>query len=104
MSSLQIPVLENYASDRIEAAFQALREDVSHQASAVATAEAREQFRLHWLGRKQGRLKLISDAWLKNAPTEARKTLGQHFNQLKQQIEQALAAEPAPPSALPTAD
>ena len=49
----------------------------------------------YWLGRKQGRLKLISDVWLKNAPAEARKSLGQHFNQLKQQIEQALEADPA---------
>ena len=46
-----------------------------------------EQFRLHWLGRKQGRLKAISDAWLKTAPAEARKAIGQRFNELKEQIE-----------------
>src|SRR6185312_10600141 len=57
------------------------------------TPEDREQFRLRWLGRKQGRLKSISDAWLKTAPADARKALGVHFNQLKQQIEQALETE-----------
>ena len=62
--------------------------------AGLRTSEDREQFRLYWLGRKQGRLKLISDVWLKNAPAEARKSLGQHFNQLKQQIEQALEADP----------
>ncbi len=46
-----------------------------------------EAFRLHWLGRKQGRLKLISDAWLKAAPAEARRSIGQRFNQLKEQVE-----------------
>ena len=55
-----------------------------------------EAFRLHWLGRKQGRLKLISEAWLKSAPPEAKKALGIRFNQLKQQIEQALEAPATP--------
>ena len=78
MSSTQIPVLESYGSDQLNTAFEALRADVTRQASALRTPEDCEQFRLYWLGRKQGRLKLISDAWLKTAPAEARKSLGQH--------------------------
>ena len=93
MSSSQIPVLESYESQHLEAAFQSLTADVAHKAADLRTPEDREQFRLYWLGRKQGRLKLISDAWLKTAPAEARKSLGQHFNQLKQQIEHALEAD-----------
>jgi phenylalanyl-tRNA synthetase alpha chain len=58
-----------------------------------------EAFRLHWLGRKQGRLKLVSEAWLKSAPAEARKPLGMRFNQLKQQIEAVLAEAEAAPAA-----
>ncbi|MGO8719346.1 MAG: phenylalanine--tRNA ligase subunit alpha [Acidobacteriaceae bacterium] len=105
MSSTQIPVLENYGSDHLDAAFQALRADVTRQAAELRTPEDREQFRLYWLGRKQGRLKLISDVWLKTAPAESRKSLGQHFNQLKQQIEQALADESVNPDApTPTSD
>ena len=95
MPSSQIPVLESYASEHLEAAFQALNADVARQAAKLPTSEDREQFRLYWLGRKQGRLKLISDVWLKNAPAEARKSLGLHFNQLKQQIEQVLESDPA---------
>jgi phenylalanyl-tRNA synthetase alpha chain len=49
-----------------------------------------EAFRLHWLGRKQGRLKAISDAWLKSAPVEAKKLIGQRFNVLKAAIEERL--------------
>lgn len=51
-----------------------------------------EAFRLEWLGRKQGRLKQIGDAWLKTAPVEAKKLIGQRFNTLKEQIEGVLAA------------
>jgi phenylalanyl-tRNA synthetase alpha chain len=91
-----IPQLTSYDDATLEAAFATLADEVREQSSALATPEAQEGFRLHWLGRKQGRLKLISDAWLKSAPAEARKPLGMRFNQLKQQIEQALEAPASP--------
>ena len=47
-------------------------------------------FRLEWLGRKQGRLNEISGRWLKSAPAEAKKSIGQHFNELKKKIEELL--------------
>ena len=99
MFSTQIPILQSYESASLDSAFQALRAEVAEETATLRTSEDREQFRLHWLGRKQGRLKHISDAWLKTAPAEARKALGVHFNQLKQEIEKALYAEsPAGPS------
>ncbi len=49
-----------------------------------------EALRLEWLGRKQGRLKAISDAWLKAAPVEAKRLIGPRFNALKDRIEAEL--------------
>lgn len=92
MSSEEILELPGHAPDQLDGAFRQLQQEVEREAAAMRTPEDREQFRLRWLGRKQGRLKLISDAWLKTAPGEARKALGVHFNQLKQQIEAALEA------------
>jgi len=89
-----IPQLRSYDELSLDAAFVTLAEEVRTAGSGDP-----ETFRLHWLGRKQGRLKLISDAWLKSAPAEARKPLGIRFNQLKQQIEEALAVAAAAPSA-----
>ncbi|HMH13888.1 MAG TPA: phenylalanine--tRNA ligase subunit alpha [Edaphobacter sp.] len=89
--NITIPHLTSYDEPALEAAFATLSEEVRTTASETATSDP-EAFRLHWLGRKQGRLKLISEAWLKSAPPEARKPLGIRFNQLKQQIEQALDA------------
>lgn len=88
--------LENFEDATLDRAFTGLMSEV---ASDVAAMDA-EAFRLHWLGRKQGRLKLISDAWLKSAPSEARKPLGIRFNQLKEQIESALDAPAAAPAKL----
>jgi phenylalanyl-tRNA synthetase alpha chain len=91
----QITPLHNFDDHSLDAAFSALAEEVRSTDN-----QDPEAFRLHWLGRKQGRLKLVSEAWLKSAPPEAKKALGIRFNQLKQQIEAALEA---PTSAKATA-
>jgi len=89
-----IPQLAAYDEPALDSAFATLAEEVRTSASE----QDLESFRLHWLGRKQGRLKLVSDAWLKSAPPEARKPLGIRFNQLKQQIESALQTPAAAPA------
>src|SRR6202046_1494448 len=86
-----IPQLTSYDEPSLDQAFATLAEE-----ARTADRTDPEAFRLHWLGRKQGRLKLISEAWLKSAPPEAKKALGIRFNQLKQQIEQATEAPTAP--------
>ena len=91
-----IPPLSNYDESSLDAAFATLAEEVRSETAAAVDVEA---FRLHWLGRKQGRLKLISDAWLKSAPPEARKPLGMRFNNLKQRIEAALEQAASAPKA-----
>ncbi|WP_263417086.1 phenylalanine--tRNA ligase subunit alpha [Terriglobus albidus] len=89
MSDL-IPQLNDYSETALDQAFTGLLDEVRRGAATLASPEAVENFRLEWLGRKQGRLKLVSDAWLKTAPVEAKKALGMRFNQLKQEIEAAL--------------
>jgi phenylalanyl-tRNA synthetase alpha chain len=93
-----IPPLTGWSEDELDQAFAAVAEAVDCSARALGSTEDKEQFRLYWLGRKQGRLKAISDAWLKSAPVEAKKLIGQRFNTLKaeieQRLEQAVAALP----------
>jgi phenylalanyl-tRNA synthetase alpha chain len=98
---ISIPQLPAYDDATLDSSFTALSEEVRASSAAGDT----EAFRLLWLGRKQGRLKLVSDAWLKSAPVDARKPLGMRFNQLKQQIEAALEAPAgAPVAAAPALD
>ena len=78
-----IPQLLTHDEQALDRAFAILEEEVRTEAASLSDPEA---FRLRWLGRKQGRLKLVSEAWLKSAPPEARKPLGISFNQLNQQI------------------
>jgi phenylalanyl-tRNA synthetase alpha chain len=83
----------------LDQAFGSLTEEVRAAARELTTPGAQENFRLDWLGRKQGRLKLLSETWLKSAPPEAKKQLGMRFNTLKAEIEAALAEPPAPTKA-----
>jgi phenylalanyl-tRNA synthetase alpha chain len=98
-----IPPLTTYDDASLDAQFSGLLTQVRNEAASLRGVEARDEFHLRWLGRKQGRLKLVSDAWLKTAPPEARKALGMRFNQLKSAIEQALEEAQAETSARPAA-
>ncbi len=89
------PQLGAFDDSTLDAAFTALMEEAHLAAARLTTAEAQENFRLEWLGRKAGRLKLLSEQWLKAAPPIAKKSLGIRFNMLKSEIESILDAEPA---------
>src|ERR1700761_2247348 len=86
-----IPALSGYDDAALDRAFSLLTADLERAAASLDGAEAVEQFRLEWLGRKQGRLKTVSDARLKTAPAESRRALGQRFNTLKERIESLLS-------------
>jgi phenylalanyl-tRNA synthetase alpha chain len=92
-----IPPLSSYDEPSLDAAFASLTSEVGDTSKGTAP----DAFRLLWLGRKQGRLKLISEAWIQHAPPEARKALGMRFNQLKQEIEAVLETAAAGPPAVP---
>ncbi|HEX4021504.1 MAG TPA: phenylalanine--tRNA ligase subunit alpha [Acidobacteriaceae bacterium] len=92
MTQKEIPQLAAHDEVTLDRAFQELLHTAQQEAGRIASAEDMEQFRLHWLGRKQGRLKSVSDAWLKTAPADAKKAIGQRFNQLKERIDQVLEA------------
>ena len=84
----------------MDAAFASVRAEA--ESTVAAPGFDAEQFRLEWLGRKQGHLKAISDAWLKAAPPEAKKLIGQRFNALKEQVEALLVSASAGAATKPT--
>jgi phenylalanyl-tRNA synthetase alpha chain len=92
MQEEQQPSLSGYSDAELDRAFAALTQQLERSAEGTSGVEGVEQFRLDWLGRKQGRLKTVSDAWLKTAPPEARKRIGQRFNALKQRVDALLEA------------
>jgi phenylalanyl-tRNA synthetase alpha chain len=92
MTNEAIPNLSVFDDGALDRAFAELKEHAGEEAAALTTPDAVEAFRLRWLGRKQGRLNEVSARWLKAAPPEAKKSLGQRFNDLKKHVEDLLAA------------
>src|ERR1700741_40767 len=99
MNNEEIPDLPEFNEAALNEAFAALEKRASADAASLDGSEAVEAFRLRWLGRKQGLLNEVSSRWLKAAPPEAKKILGQRFNAFKQHVEDLLdAASGAGPS------
>ena len=97
MNENTISKLPGYDNATLDKAFSALMGQVADESVMLKTDEAREAFRLHWLGRKQGKLKAISDVWLKTAPADKKGIVGQRFNELKNDIEKRLLVSVAEP-------
>ena len=90
MTNELISNLESFDEGSLETAFAALAQQAAERAAQLDGPEAVEAFRLEWLGRKQGRLNEISSRWLKAAPPEVKKSIGQRFNDLKRKVEELL--------------
>jgi len=99
MKNEVIPNLTAFDEASLDQAFASLTASAEQAAQAIEGEAGVEAFRLEWLGRKQGRLNDVSSRWLKAAPPEAKKALGQRFNELKKTVEGLLdAAAGAGPS------
>ena len=90
MTNEAIPNLVEFNDSALDKAFATLEKQARDDAAALGSPEAVEAFRLEWLGRKQGRLNEVSARWLKAAPPDAKKALGQRFNALKALVEKLL--------------
>src|ERR1700688_438955 len=90
MTNEDIPNLTAYDEAALVQAFAALAKQASDDAAKLDSPEAVEAFRLEWLGRKQGRLNDVSGRWLKAAPPEAKKAVGERFKKLKDLVERLL--------------
>jgi phenylalanyl-tRNA synthetase alpha chain len=74
-------------AEQVAAAFAEVLGRAKSEASNVATDKQWEDFRNHWLGRKSGVVTKITDNWLKQAPAELKRAVGQEFNKFKISLE-----------------
>src|ERR1700734_2866723 len=85
-----IPNLTAFDEAALDTAFAAVERQASDDAVSLEGPDAVEAFRLRWLGRKQGLLNEVSGRWLKAAPPEAKKPVGERFKVLKDLVERLL--------------
>jgi len=87
-----VPKLTDYSTNALqEASLQA--RSAFQQELLEQSLETRKAFRDRWVARKNGLLTQINDLWLKAAPKEAKREVGQFVNSLKQFIEQEITKD-----------
>jgi phenylalanyl-tRNA synthetase alpha chain len=87
-----VPKLENFSADTLESAALDLLGALSEETTAAHSEAEWKALRDRWLARKNGVLTQINDTWLKAAPKEAKREVGQRVNELKARIEAAIEA------------
>jgi phenylalanyl-tRNA synthetase alpha chain len=82
-----VPKLKSYSAAALEKAVEKLRSALDEEAKAVRTEADWKAFRDRWMARKNGVLTQINDLWLKAAPRDAKREVGQRVNELKSNVE-----------------
>jgi phenylalanyl-tRNA synthetase alpha chain len=78
--------------EAVVARFTEVREKFEQQAAQATDPANWEIFEIKWTGRKSGVLTMIADNWLKTAPPELKRAVGQEFQKLKAHVEERIRA------------
>ena len=83
-----VPKLKDFSPASLNSAVAALLSALEKESSAASKADQHKAFRDRWLARKDGILTQVNELWLKKAPKDAKREVGQRVNELKKQVEQ----------------
>ena len=86
-----VPKLEDYSSASMDAAVRDLLAALEQEAAKISGENDYKIFRDRWVSRKSGVLTQITE-WLKTAPKEQKREVGQRVNEVKGKIEASVDA------------
>jgi phenylalanyl-tRNA synthetase alpha chain len=87
-----VPKLKAFSADALDQAIEKLLAALKDESAAVKNESDKKVFRDRWLARKDGILTQVNDLWLKAAPKEAKREVGQRVNKLKAEVETKVEA------------
>jgi phenylalanyl-tRNA synthetase alpha chain len=82
-----VPKLKSYSAAALDKAVEKLLAALKQEAAAAKNEADWKTFRDRWMARKNGVLTQINDLWLKAAPKDAKREVGQRVNSLKTKVE-----------------
>src|SRR4029077_3810448 len=85
-----VPKLKSYTAAALDKAVEKLRAALNDEAKAVKNEADRKAFRDRWMARKNGGLTQINDLWLKAAPKDAKREVGQRVNEIRTLVEEEI--------------
>ena len=93
-----VPKLKDFSPAALASAVRELLSALDEESAQASSLEARKLFRDRWLGRRDGILTQTNELWLKAAPKDAKRDVGQCVNKLKIEVEQKVEATLVRPS------
>jgi phenylalanyl-tRNA synthetase alpha chain len=94
-----VPKLKDFSPAALDKAASDLLAVLDNESGSLGNEADRKAFRDRWLARKDGILTQINDLWLKAAPKDAKREVGQRVNTLKKEVEQKVEATLKQPAA-----
>ena len=85
-----VPKLKDYSARTLDKAAEKLLAALDQESKAIKTEADWKTFRDRWLARKDGVLTQINELWLKAAPKEAKREVGQQVNKIKARVEEVV--------------
>jgi len=85
-----VPKLKEFSPAALDKAVEKLLSALDTESAAVANGKEYKAFRDRWLARKDGILTQINELWLKAAPKDAKREVGQRVNLIKGRSEQTV--------------
>jgi phenylalanyl-tRNA synthetase alpha chain len=82
-----VPKLKSFSAAALDKAGEKLLAALKQEATAVKNEADWKAFRDRWMARKNGVLTEINELWLKAAPKDAKREVGQRVNSLKSKVE-----------------
>ena len=87
-----VPHLDDFSPAALDAAARDLKSALESETAAVSGEADWKVLRDRWMARKNGVLTQLNDQWLKAAPAQAKRDVGQRVNQLKKIVEEQIDA------------
>src|SRR5712671_4732110 len=88
--SYTVPKLPDFSAGALDRAVRELLSALEQESAAVASENDWKVFRDRWMARKNGILTQLNDLWLKAAPKNAKREVGQRVNEIKAKVEQTV--------------
>ena len=82
-----VPKLTDFSAAALDSAVRDLRSALEQESAAVASENDWKAFRDRWMARKNGILTQVNDLWLRAAPKDAKRDVGQRVNLVRAYIE-----------------
>jgi phenylalanyl-tRNA synthetase alpha chain len=94
-TAYSVPQLKKFSATVLAEAQERFEEALASESENVKDEAGWKEFRDRWMARKNGLLTQINVLWLKGAPAEAKREVGQLVNRLKTEVENRVSAAKA---------